>query len=244
LSLPGKLKGQKMKKIKLILALAGLLACLNIHAQTDLFNTIQNWTGTGANEAGLVIDWYNGTTSEASLMWGYRWNGSADVEQMLDAVVASDPRLFAEESGFVTGFGTVAFGIGYSTTGDVPITLTPGLSFNSQHIAYADSYSAEDDSRTAVNSSDLWLEGWNDGYWALFTSTDARLSVNESDWDSADYGITDQTLNNGDFAGLIFAPGFNSPNPSDFTPEPVPEPTTWAMMALGGLGMIFWRKKS
>jgi hypothetical protein len=237
------LKEQKMKKLVLTV-LSGLLVSISARAQTDLFSTIQNWTGTGANEAGLVIDWYNGTTSKA-LMWGYRWNGSATGEQMFDAIVASDPRLFAEVSDFDTGFGTIVFGIGYAATGDEPIQLSPSLNFNSQNLALVGSYSAEDDNRTAVNAGDLWLEGWDDGYWALYNSTDARLSVNESDWDSADSGITDQTLANGDFDGFIFAPGFNSPNPSDFVPAaPVPEPTVWAMIALGSLGMVGWRKKS
>jgi hypothetical protein len=230
--LPGKLKEQKMKKL-LLTVLSVSLVSLGTHAQSDLFSTIQNWTGTGANEAGLVIDWYNGTTSEASLMWGYRWNGSANVEQMFDAVVASDPQLFAEVSEPGGEYGTAVYGIGYATTGDLPISLTPALSFNSQNLAYS---AIGDDDRTANNAGDLWLEGWNDGYWALYTSTDSRLSVNESDWDSANYGITDQTLNNGDFAGLIFAPGFESPNPSDFEPAaPVPEPMTWALLGLGVL---------
>ena len=221
-------------KIVAVVALASASMLASASAQ-DLFSTIQNWTGSGANEAGLVIDWYNGTTSEA-LMWGYRWNGSATGEQMFDAIVAADPRLFAEESDFYTGFGTIVFGIGYAATGDEPIQLSPPLSFNSQNLAFADSYDAENDNRTAVNAGDLWSEGWDDAYWALYTSTDTRLSVDESDWDFGDSGITDTTLANGDFLGYIYAPGFDSPNPSDFVPAaPVPEPTAWALLGLGVL---------
>jgi hypothetical protein len=242
--LRGKLKDQKMKKLVIIaLALSGVLASAS--AQTDLFSTIQNWTGTGANEAGLVIDWYNGTTSEGSLMWGYRWNGSATGEQMLNAIVAADPRLFAEENGFVTGFGDILFGIGYAGSGNEPIQLSPSLSFNSQHLALAPSYGAVDDSRTAVNAGDLWQEGFNSGFWNYFTSTDSRLSADPSDWDSSNVGMTDRVLSNGDFDGWIFAPGFSSPAPSGFVPaSPVPEPSTWALMSLGGLGMIYFRRKS
>jgi PEP-CTERM motif len=233
-----------MKKLVLTV-LSSVFVCIGAQAQTDLFSTIQNWTGTGANEAGMVIDWYNGTTSEGSLMWGYRWNGSATGEQMLEAIVAADPRLFAEVNGFDTGFGDILFGIGYTGAGDEPIQLSPSLSFNSQHLALAGSYGDVDDSRTAVNAGDLWQEGLNSGFWNYWTSTDARLSVNESDWDSSNVGMTDRVLANGDFDGWIFAPGFSSPPPSDFVPaSPVPEPSTWALMSLGGLGMIYFRRKS
>src|ERR1700722_2826442 len=134
---------------KLVLAvLSGLLVGTSAHAQSDLLSSIQDWTGSGTNEAGFVIDWYNGTSSEGSLMWGYRWNGTATGEQMFDAIVASDPRLFAEQNGFDTGFGDIVFGVGYAASGDEPIQLTPSLSFNSQNLALVGSYGAVDDSRT------------------------------------------------------------------------------------------------
>lgn len=223
-----------MKKLALTV-LSGVMVSLGAHAQSDVFSTIQNWTGTGANEAGLVIDWYNGTTSEGSMLWGYRWDGSANVEQMFDAIVASDPRLFSDVS--PSGmYGTAVYGIGYAATGDEPISLTPSLTFPSDHL---DVVTDGDDSRTANNPGDLWLEGWQDSYWALYTSTDTRLTVNESDWTSADFGITGQVLNNDDIDGLVFAPGFDAEAPTSFIPAPVPEPTTWALLLAGGL--LCWR---
>ena len=104
----------------------------NVRAVT--FSDIQDWIGTGSNEAGFEIDWYDGTTDYA-LCWGYRWNGTATGEQMLDAIVPSDPRLFAEVSG-TTQYGTALFGLGYDQDGDQPFALSPSFSFNSQHLAF------------------------------------------------------------------------------------------------------------
>lgn len=230
-----------MKKLVLSV-LSGVLISIGARAQTDLFNTVQDWTGAGTNEAGMVIDWYNGTTSE-SLMWGYRWDGSATGEQMLEAIVAGDPRLFAEVNGFTTGFGDVVFGLGFAATGDEPIQLSTPLSFNNQNLASVASYGVVEDGRTAVNAGDLWLEGFNSGYWAYYNSTDARLSVNESDWDFASDGMGDRVLDNGDFDGWAFAPAFNGPAPSDFTAvSPAPEPTSLALLFFSGIFLFFIRK--
>ena len=66
--------------------------------------------GFGTNQAGFEIDWNNGTTNDAFL-WGYRRNGDATGEQMLDALAAGDSRLYVEVSGG-TQFGTALFGWG------------------------------------------------------------------------------------------------------------------------------------
>src|SRR5271156_2792806 len=57
---------------------------------------IQLWTGSGTNEAALVIEWnapliFNYTTAPAPLanktmVWGYRFNGTATGTQMLQAI--------------------------------------------------------------------------------------------------------------------------------------------------------------
>lgn len=83
---------------------------------------LQFWVGAGTNRAALVIHWTapevrNNTSvpnpiAEKSLAWGYRWNGSATAEDMFDAVLAADPRLFAAVSAN-TAYGKTVFGLGY-----------------------------------------------------------------------------------------------------------------------------------
>jgi hypothetical protein len=239
------LKDQQMKKIELTLAVAGLSACFNTHAQSDLFGSIQDWTGTGTNQAAFEFDFENGSANDA-LLWGYRWDGSATGEQMFDAIVAGDPRLYAEVSAFDTGYGTALFGFGFAASGDVPITLSPTLSFNSQHLAYADSYDAVDDSRMAVNAGDLWEEGWYySGYWAYWLSTDSALTAAGDDasaWSAAwGYGtsMTSEVLENGDVNAFTFDNysvfGYDAPTPNiPVAVEPAPEPATSAFLFMGG----------
>ena len=45
------------------------------------------WVGTGSNEAVLAVNW-----ADTALAWGYRWNGSATVADMMADIAAADPR--------------------------------------------------------------------------------------------------------------------------------------------------------
>ncbi len=125
-----------MKKISGLLAFASLLVFSTARAVS--FSDVQLWAGSGTNQAALVINWTDGTSSE-SLLWGYRWNGTATGEQMLYAIMGIDPRLYAEVSGS-TEFGTALFGIGYDLNNDNSFTLSPDLSFNSQHFALSTAF--------------------------------------------------------------------------------------------------------
>jgi hypothetical protein len=228
-----------MKKLALTV-LAGMVVSLGAHAQSDLFSTIQNWTGTGANEAALEIDWNNGTSGDA-LVWGYRWDGTATAEQMIDAILTADPHLYAEVSG-PTMYGTETFGFGYQQAGDGNFLLSPALSFNSQHLAIVNDTDVKE-TRTPSVAGDRWEEGWFNNYWGYDVSTDLRLAVDYTDWDYAPDGISEVTLNNGDVEGFVYSAG------ADITPgvplaAPVPEPSTWAMLGMGGLAMVYRRKKS
>src|ERR1035438_5012145 len=92
-----------MKKIRSWLALAGLFLVSKSSAVP--LDGIQFWTGTGTNRAALVVEWSTpeslaDTTvpppiADKSLVWGYRFNGTATAAKMFTAIVAADLRLYA-----------------------------------------------------------------------------------------------------------------------------------------------------
>jgi len=192
--------------------LAGLVLVPAAHA--DLFDNIQFWVGTGTNRAALEIDWNDGQANDA-LVWGYCWDSSATGGEMLEAIVAADPRLYAEVGG--TGSGAYLDGLGFRPSGDQDFQLNPPLSFNSQHLANDDNANS---SRTAVTPGDFWMEGFSwPGFWSYWLSTDSRLSADYSDWSFSNFGMGDRVLANGDVDGWSWN---NSVGPARPVPASVP----------------------
>ncbi len=66
---------------------------------------IKYWVGSGTNEAILVIYYYDENPDDA-YAWGYRWNGSKTVAQMLSEINNADNRLNIEgvSSGYIEAF--------------------------------------------------------------------------------------------------------------------------------------------
>src|SRR5690606_13554723 len=113
-----------MKKLVLLLpALAGWSALLPCSTHAVSLDDIQFWCGSGTNRAALVIHWNspevrNNTAvpdpvAEKSLAWGYRFNGTATAEDMFNAVVAADHRLFVTSTAPSPGFGAFVYSVGY-----------------------------------------------------------------------------------------------------------------------------------
>src|SRR5215475_91590 len=82
---------------------------------------VQLWAGSGTNRAAVVVEWnspelFNNSSVPApiaskTMAWGYRFNGTATGAQMLNAVLAADPKLYVIETNFSGLFVT---GIGYN----------------------------------------------------------------------------------------------------------------------------------
>lgn len=99
-----------MKKLALLPAI--LLALVSPAAFALDLSDIQNWTGTGANEAALVIDFADGGPAFA---WGYRFDGTKTGYDMITEVAAADPLLDVTFSDPHPIFGHAITGFRYDT---------------------------------------------------------------------------------------------------------------------------------
>ncbi len=229
-----------MKKLRsqirsLSLAVASLFVLNSSPAAS--FDDVQYWVGSGANKAAFVIDWNDGKAAE-SLLWGYRWDGSATGLDMFQAVVNSDARLFGRLG--VYSFGTAVMGMGYDLNGHGSFGVSPAISFDSGGLtinpANASNFS---DARVAVEAADHYVEGWNSGYWSYYVKPSTA-----ADWDYAPSGAALRVLSDGVWDGWSFSPGFVDSIPSEpLAAAPVPEPSALALLSASALFLTCARRK-
>jgi len=67
------------------------------------FTQIEYWVGTGGNKAILIVNYCN---KNKALAWGYKWDGTKTVAQMLAAIDSADNRLtiVGVGAGYITDF--------------------------------------------------------------------------------------------------------------------------------------------
>jgi len=209
------LRGPGTTQIRLMKnTLVGVLSLAWVHvtasAGAGAFDDIQFWAGSGTNRAALVIDWHDGK-APSSLVWGYRWDGSATGYDMFQAVVRADPRLFAHLAQFT--WGSAIVGIGYDRNHSGSFAVNPPLAFDPAGFVIDTGATNASDARLPDDLADHFVEGWNTGFWAYFT----RASQSEP-WASSWVGAADRILTDGAWDGLSFAPNFVSSEPADPVP--------------------------
>lgn len=127
----------KNRRLLPILSCLAFLTASAAEAATLSFEDIRLWAGSGTNRAAMVVHWAapevrNNTqvpnpVADKSIAWGFRWNGTASGEDMFNAILAADPRLFVAASG-TTAYGKAVFGIGYDLNNNRVLGLRDGMS--------------------------------------------------------------------------------------------------------------------
>jgi len=182
------------------------------------FDDIRFWVGSGQNQAALVVYW---SDANLCLVWGYRFDGTTTGQQMLEAIAqgerrsgpngpvigsiaGADPRLGLQVAEL--GSGPVVFGLGYDVDDDGPFQYVNGAS----------------ETGHAADPDDVYHEGWFTGFWNYRTSTDGQ------NWTSAETGLRDRVLADGDWDAWVWDPTFSAIldppgiDPTGFTPAQPP----------------------
>jgi hypothetical protein len=149
------------------LTFALLAAAAISGAQTFDFSQIVNWTGTGSNEAAMLIDWSDGSTNPA-LVWGYRWDGDATGEQMMQAIMAADPDLTVQIINDPE-FGDYVNGIGFDGAGGVGSHFESGFedgNYWGYFLGSGTSYPAWNYSEVGFTDRTLTNDSWDGWEWS------------------------------------------------------------------------------
>lgn len=218
-------------------AVAAMLVC---PARADFvtvntFPDIILWSGSGANEAGFVLQ-FGGSQAPTSIAWGYRWDGSATVEDMMFAIAGSttisgggpvppglDSRLSLDGAQFDFGGGPVIFlsGITYDQVG-----LPSPWSQVSREIV-------DDYSNTGTYPA-LYSTAGAGGIW-----TGATM-----DFAAAVVGISELALTAGGWYGFVQSDG-SDPFAFQKPVSAVPEPATLILLAAGVVAAgALWRPRA
>lgn len=167
-------------------------------AEVDSLDDIAYWTGAGANRAALAIDFDGDSTTDHALVWGFRWDGAATGRDMLDAIVASDPRLFARIGDSGPQLGGV-MGLGYDRSDDGSFAITVGGPFDAEGFAYGAPNEAD---AQAVDPADRYREGWFDGFWHYGIAAGNPYSGGQ--WTFSRVGASTRPLSDGDWDSWAF----------------------------------------
>ena len=189
------------------------------------FNDILFWTGSGSNEAALVLQFPTtigtgtATVGPTSIAWGYRWDGSATFGNMLfslagtivggpQPVAGSDPRLAVDVS-YYSSFGDYFVNeMAYDQVG-LPSEW-------SQTVRQIGPYDPDTGEYPAQYQLDAAAGAW----------TGNPLNLSGS-------GISGTALVDGGWYGFVQADGSGETYAFTQPVSAVPEPSTWLLLAGG-----------
>jgi hypothetical protein len=195
------------------------------------FDDIENWTGSGANQSALIIQW-NFTdgvnTTSYSFAWGYRWDEGGTTPtgwDLLTSVSSADPWLeimpLSDYAGYET-FTDAVFGIFYTPDGQASLASAgaPGIPF------YLPGGPTADTPGATAGTGGLYQNGWADSYWSYNLSknpSELYPGTDGADWTYSLSGATGRELTNNSWDIWSFDVEFISPafvTPVSAVPEP------------------------
>ncbi|MBP5495583.1 MAG: T9SS type A sorting domain-containing protein [Bacteroidales bacterium] len=141
-------------------------------------NDILFWVGTGSNEAVMAVNW-----ADTALAWGYRWNGTATVADMMAGIAAADPRFSYSGTGLISDINYIDTAAGMTT----PLGITPGNYWESKNNGIMDAGTAQtlvngdfekwaDPAAGVVVDSTYW-DGWGWSYTYVYPMTITPVTV-------------------------------------------------------------------
>jgi hypothetical protein len=195
-------------------------------AQTFDFSNIQNWVGSGPNQAAFVVAWWDGKSPDP-MVWGYRWTGTAPTMlTMMQAISTAVPQLsFTANPEFSQQSDYAVYSIFYDLTG-LGGKPTVGLPANL----------GGKENGFPPNSGDHYREGWvKNGFWGELGSS--GNPYNGGSWIEATLGVGQETISNNGWYAMSFSTdetNFTIPSPpvpqqSQGVPA-VPEPATGCIL--------------
>jgi hypothetical protein len=222
-----------------LIALAGLPAAFSQSLVSNL-DDIEYWTGEGPNRAALVIQWNDGI-SPGSLAWGYRWSGNATGLEMINAI-AGTTTIRTPGGTFIESFtgadSRVSVGVARYSFGDSIFSIE---------------YSGSNPVRTQAD----WFSGywqylifggnfeyydWDVGDFRTYNTPGSALYTSVS-WFSSPIGMGERSLMDGSWDALSFAPEFALQTVMQPVAVAIPEPSALGLMGLGGLLLIYARRR-
>ena len=228
-----------MKNVSLGLVIASL--CSFVPARAISLDDIQSWTGLGINRAALVVEWSSPESltnssvpvpvTDKTMAWGYRFNGASSGTQMLEAIIASDPRLYVVAD---VSFGIFVEGIGYNFKNNGNIGITDGTITNAIAHGLLTNATVNMDAARPINAGDLYWGGyfgpnwetWNElggqggllaspnrGTNSFWTADDpnAPYAGVHGQWQLAEAGLDSLSLTNGSWIGFSVTAGEYEP---------------------------------
>ena len=163
------------------------------------FSEILFWVGEGSNEAVMAVNW-----ADTALAWGYRWNGTATVSEMMDHIAAADPRFSFTGTSLLSDINYIDTAAGMTT----PLGITPGNWWESSNNGFMDMGMGQNlnngdlekwaDPAAGIVVDSVYYEGWGWSYINVYPMTIHPVTVPDTTG-----GVTPPDPGHGPFCGGV-----------------------------------------